>query len=569
MKQKQIIALVSATALAATALAGCGKTSEENTQTTAVSEAEGTAKEDLPLSKYPETVTVHLGGSMNSNAKIPDGMSYDDNSYTRLLKEDLNIEVAYDWVASSTDYDEKMNLCIGSNTIPELMNVNATQYRALLKYDMIQPLDQYFDDYASDALKGYVESGGEELKKCISNDKGEMMAIPAPNITAGGINEMWIRQDWLDNLGLEAPRTWDELVTVAEAFVTQDPDGNGEADTIGILGPSNSDHMNAIGGNQYGLDPLFSRFQSYPQYWLQDEDGTVKYGSIQPETRTALEKIQKLYTDKLIDPEMLVRNDSKEPLLAGKVGIFFGPWWCGYTVADATLAGEADWRAYFTPLAEDGNYYTHMAEPTTKYVVASKSCKNPEAAFKIINYLIASQQQWVADGITSTEMVTSDFYPLYNVYDNADEIEISYDVLTKYLAGEITMDDVDFSRHKLLKSDMEAVTELKKEPYDDFSLDNWNLDSDLAKTNLPRLVSILVGEAPSVNDKYVPVYNAYNGQTETMQTKWANLKKMEEETFAKIVMGKADISEFDTFVENWKNQGGDQILKEINDELGK
>ena len=48
-----------------------------------------------------------------------------------------------------------------------------------------------------------------------------------------------------------------------------------------------------------------------------------------------------------------------------------------------------------------------------------------------------------------------------------------------------------------------------------------------------------------------------------------DLKKMEEETFAKIIMGKADISEFDTFVENWKNQGGDQILKEINDELSK
>ena len=569
MKQKRIIALVSATALVATALAGCGKTSEENTQKTAVGEAEGTAKEDLPFSKYAETVTVHLGGSMNPNAKIPDGMSYEDNSYTRFLKDDLNIKVVYDWVASSSDYDEKMNLCIGSGTIPEMMNVNATQYRALLKYDMIQPLDQYFEDYASDALKGYVESGGEELKKCISNDKGEMMAIPAPNITASGINEMWIRQDWLDNLGLEVPRTWDEMAAVAEAFVTQDPDGNGEADTIGILGPGNSDHMNAIGGNQFGLDPLFSSFQSYPQYWLQDEDGTVKYGSIQPETRTALEKIQKLYTDKLIDPEMLVRSNCQEAVLSGKVGIFFGPWWCGYTVGDATLAGEADWRAYFTPLSEDGNYYTHMAEPTTKYVVASKSCKNPEAAFKIINNEIANEQQWIADGITSTEISTADLYPLFNVYDNADEIETSYDALTKYLAGEITMDDVDFSRHKLLKGDMEAVTELKKEPYDDFSLDKWNLDSDLAKTQLPRLVSILVGEAPSVNDKYIPVYNAYNGQTETMQAKWANLKKMEEETFAKIVMGKADISEFDTFVENWKNQGGDQILKEINDELGK
>ena len=568
MKQKRIIALVSATALVATALAGCGKTSEENTQKTAVGEAEGTAKEDLPFSKYAETVTVHLGGSMNPNAKIPDGMSYEDNSYTRFLKDDLNIKVVYDWVASSSDYDEKMNLCIGSGTIPEMMNVNATQYRALLKYDMIQPLDQYFEDYASDKLKGFVKSGGEELKKCITNDKGEMMAIPAPSMMVGEMNEMWIRQDWLDKLGLEAPRTWDEMVKVAEAFVTQDPDGNGEDDTIGILGPGNSNHINDIGDNQFGLDPLFCSFQSYPQYWLQDEDGTVKYGSIQPETRTALEKIQKLYTDKLIDPEMLVRSNCQETLLSGKVGIFFGPWWSGYTFADATLAGEADWRAYFTPLSEDGNYYTHMPDPTSKYVVVSKSCKNPEAAFKMISYLVANEQHWTDDGITSSDMSCADFYPLWNGYDNADEIEVSTETLEKYLAGEITMDD-DFSQHKLLKSDMEAVKELKKEPYDDFSLDKWNLDSDLAKTNLPRLVSLLVGGAPYVNDKYIPVYNAYSGQTETMQAKWANLKKMEEETFAKIIMGKADISEFDTFVKNWKSQGGDQILKEINDELSK
>ena len=569
MKQKRIIALVSATALVATALAGCGKTSEENTQKTAVGEAEGTAKEDLPFSKYAETVTVHLGGSMNPNAKIPDGMSYEDNSYTRFLKDDLNIKVVYDWVASSSDYDEKMNLCIGSGTIPEMMNVNATQYRALLKYDMIQPLDQYFEDYASDKLKGFVKSGGEELKKCITNDKGEMMAIPAPSMMVGEMNEMWIRQDWLDKLGLEAPRTWDEMVKVAEAFVTQDPDGNGEDDTIGILGPGNSNHINDIGDNQFGLDPLFCSFQSYPQYWLQDEDGTVKYGSIQPETKTALEKIQKLYTDKLIDPEMLVRSNCQETLLSGKVGIFFGPWWSGYTFADATLAGEADWRAYFTPLSEDGNYYTHMPDPTSKYVVVSKSCKNPEAAFKMISYLVANEQHWTDDGITSSDMRCDDFYPLWNGYDNADEIEVSTETLEKYLAGEITMDDVDFSQHKLLKSDMEAVKELKKEPYDDFSLDKWNLDSDLAKTNLPRLVSLLVGGAPYVNDKYIPVYNAYSGQTETMKAKWANLKKMEEETFAKIIMGKADISEFDTFVKNWKSQGGDQILKEINDELSK
>ena len=157
---------------------------------------------------------------------------------------------------------------------------------------------------------------------------------------------MWIRQDWLDNLGLEAPRTWDEMVAVAEAFVNEDPDGNGENDTIGILGPANSDYVNGNGGNRYGLDPLFSAFQSYPKYWLKDDSGNVVYGSITEETRTALEKVAGLYADGLIDTEILVRNDSSEPLLAGKVGIFFGPWWCGYTVGDATLAQEADWQAH-------------------------------------------------------------------------------------------------------------------------------------------------------------------------------------------------------------------------------
>ena len=39
-----------------------------------------------------------------------------------------------------------------------------------------------------------------------------------------------------------------------------------------------------------------------------------------------------------------------------------------------------------------------MAEPTSKYVVASKECKNPEAAFKIINYLIEYQQSWMGEG---------------------------------------------------------------------------------------------------------------------------------------------------------------------------
>ena len=85
-----------------------------------------------------------------------------------------------------------MNLCIGSNTIPELMNVNAEQYRALLKYDLIQPIGTYYEDYASDKLKSYVESGGEALQKVICNEDGDDGDSGTQHYSRR-CNEMWIR----------------------------------------------------------------------------------------------------------------------------------------------------------------------------------------------------------------------------------------------------------------------------------------------------------------------------------------------------------------------------------------
>ncbi|MFS6554331.1 hypothetical protein VPJ68_02290, partial [Parabacteroides distasonis] len=49
----------------------------------------------------------------------------------------------------------------------------------------------------------------------------------------GDINDyvpdyLYIRQDWLDNLGLEMPHTIDELYDVLTAFKEQDANGNGD-----------------------------------------------------------------------------------------------------------------------------------------------------------------------------------------------------------------------------------------------------------------------------------------------------------------------------------------------------
>ncbi len=510
------------------------------------------------LQPFEETITIKMGHGLDPNTNFAEGETVENSRYVQWLKDDMNIDVQYDWICSSTDFGQKMNLCIGSNTLPDAMNVGQSQFLAMLKYDQIQPLTDIFEEYASDRLKQYVRSGGEALMEAISLD-GEMYAIPAPNLTASGVNTMWIRQDWLDELNLEAPRTVDEVFDVAKKFVDAKMGGD---NTIGIVGPASGDQLTGRGGNRWGLDPIFGAYESYPEYWLQGDGGEVLYGSVQPQTKEALAKLAEMYAAGAIDPEVFVRSDALEPVTSGRAGIFFGPWWCGYTVDRVTLDGSQEWGAYLAPLAGDGKFYSPMADPTSSYVCVRKGYEHPEAAVKIINYLIANEQEWTDKGMTA-DTSTAAVYPLFNVYDNADEIEYSYEWLKKFNLGEVKKEDVDVTGRKLLRNDLDAIEVMKLEPKDDFSLEYWDLDNEMADANIPRLVSIMIGTRPLVEEGYEPVYNVFSGQTDTMAAKWSNLQKLEEETFAKIILGQAPIDEFDNFVTKWYAEGGQEIVDEV------
>lgn len=560
MKMKKVMAVLMCAAMALSATA-CGSTPAANESSSAAGESSGGVETSSGADEAGEqsddgVITLSIGFGLDPTTVFEDGETIEDNRYLDWIREDLNIQVVYDWVCSSSDYAQKMNLCIAGNDLPDAMNVGQTQYLAMLNYDQLQPITDVFEEYASDMLKQYIASGGDALMEAVSKD-GEMYAIPAPNITAGGVTEMWIRQDWLDELGLEVPRTVDEVMNVAKAFVDNKMGGE---DTIGIVGPSNNGELVAVGSNLWGLDPIFGAYQSYPEYWLRDEDNNVIYGSVQPETKEALAKLAEMYAAGAIDPAVFTRSDSKEPVTAGQVGIFFGPWAAGYSLWGVIMAGTDDWQAYLAPLAADGNFYSPMADPTSFYVCVSKDCEHPEAAIQIINYLIENEQKWIDEGVA---LSTAPVYPLYNAYDNADEIDYSYIWLKKVNDGEVAAEDVDVTGRKLLASDLEGLLALKLEPKDDFSIKYWDYESDKVKTNLVRQICIMVGARPIVEEGYIPIENIYSGVTDTMSQKWANLQTLEEQTFAKIILGDASIDEFDTFVERWYAEGGQEIIDEI------
>ncbi len=113
-----------------------------------------------------------------------------------------------------------------------------------------------------------------------------------PNIYKAERKGIFIRTDWLDNLGLEMPTTWEEFYNVAHAFTYDDPDGNGINDTFGLTG-------DGMGTLRY----FFSSTGVSNIYWNKDADGNWFFGPMDDRNIEILEWLRKMYEDGSIDPD--------------------------------------------------------------------------------------------------------------------------------------------------------------------------------------------------------------------------------------------------------------------------
>ena len=79
-----------------------------------------------PLGKYPETVIYTLGKVAGANnANLPVGDTYEDNAYTRYLKNVLNIQNENVFALEADgSYEEALEAAISDRDIPDVMVVN-------------------------------------------------------------------------------------------------------------------------------------------------------------------------------------------------------------------------------------------------------------------------------------------------------------------------------------------------------------------------------------------------------------------------------------------------------------
>ncbi|MFD2333433.1 extracellular solute-binding protein [Cohnella sp. GCM10020058] len=538
----------------ATASGSASATASSSATASATASASPSATDgEVGFAKYDPPIEVTTVRSTDSTIKFAAGDSLDSNIWTKIFEEQYGIKVKNQWVVDAGQYHQKLNVSIASGDLPDFVEVNREEMKRLVDADMLEDLTGIFDQYASKDLKDMLAQDGGVGIKAATFD-GKLYGVPR-TFANGGISTaemIYVRTDWLQKLNLPEPKTMDDLIKTAKAFATQDPDGNGKNDTVG-LGVDNA----FFDYGQGSLRGFINGFHAYPNIWVKDASGNLVFGSTQPQVKQALAALQDLYKAGAIDKEFGVKPSSKiaEEIGAGKIGLAYG------FVADVYIQNvnhtndpKAQWKVLPLVSADADKATPQLFDTANSFYVVKKGTKNPEAAIKLANIYVKHRYMtdygdkvnpFVTD--PATKIMASKFAPVISdpMNYNLDNYRQVQQYLKEGDASKVTLN---------AKLGAEGLQKFK------------DGDDTLWQGNL------LLGEGGSygVVDYYDQngggVYDQFQlSATPTMADKLPTLKKKEMETFTKIIMGDASVDEFDKFVADFGKLGGDAITKEINE----
>ncbi|MDF2935393.1 MAG: hypothetical protein K0Q90_766 [Paenibacillaceae bacterium] len=373
--KKRVASAAALCVLAGAVLAGCSDKGTGEAAPSPAASAAGTAAAD-PYASLPKAVSFSMfdRGSVSS-----DEGTYENNRWVKWIREQSGIDVKVVPVPRNQAQD-KLNVLIASKQAPDLIwEYDRNYIGKLITQGAIQPVDQYIEKYST-SYKKYLQEH-PELKPYLTFE-GKMYAVATERTLDSIANHgMWIRQDWLDKLGLKTPTTMDELITVAKAFKDQDPDGNGKADTTPLVGSTTFDAysaMNAAINNQWYL-----------------EDGKMKYGATLDRFGDTLALEKQMYEAGLVDKEYLTDKNfqrANQLWTTGKAGIYVASWGSGAMEVHIRDMWKNVPDANPVPLepvsTKNGRFGLYQETAPFIFVAFNKEMQNPKAAVEYLDWLV-------------------------------------------------------------------------------------------------------------------------------------------------------------------------------------
>lgn len=512
-----------------------------------------------PFTKMPELVEWTTGIALPSDTKMPEGEDWENNDVQKWFTDNLNVKPHVIWTTSDQNFafEQKINLLIAANDIPDVLGINVEPFGVnilskLVKADMIQDMTQVYDDYGSATLKENMAKGGPGVFDAVTYG-GKLFAIPSVSDVETAIPVMWTRQDWLDKAGLTEPQTLDDVETLVKAFQAS----NG-------AGPLPS-QQNMYLADTASFDFVFGAYNAYPGSWIKGPDGSIVYGSVQPEVKAALGRLAKWYADGIIDKEFMLKDGTKavEAVANGKAGIFMGAWWSTWWPLPDAMKNDptAVWTATVLK-GSDGIAHAKGYGVIRSFVVVKKGFKYPEAIMKSINQYeecslknVDWYNKLIFDAGAKYSGISLTLCPVFNAgAKDPHEITARYNDIMEVLDGKKDVSAEVAETQAQVKSirQLQAATDKLA----DMGL--WSLGNQF-----------MIGAKALVKNPVQQTLPAFIGTTDLKEKLKVILEDMEKKEFLEIITGKKLVDDFDRFVAEWKAAGGDAIAAEINNMAGK
>lgn len=301
-----------------------------------------------------------------------------DAAFATYLEDLTNVRVDFVEMIESNGAQEKFNLILASGDLPDILiphgSITAQQVFLHGSNGTFLPLN----DLIEQRMPSLKQRLGEapEIRARLTMPDGNIYAFP--DVEANCFHcqfsaKLWVYQPWVEKLGLKwPPETTEELYQTFKAFKTQDPNGNGQADEIPILGAVDGWRQDPF---TFLMNPFI--FTSHPYganygAFLERSPSDVRFVANTPEWREGLKFMRRLYAEGLLGDESFVwkrqegmaavENPDKE-----LVGSFPAGWF-----GMMTLNGAGTGRfAHFQPIAPvagpTGLRQTTFFPPTMRY----------------------------------------------------------------------------------------------------------------------------------------------------------------------------------------------------------
>lgn len=351
----------------------------------------------LPITDETVTISYFLGYETSGLSYIKDS-NLENQQVWQWLEENTGVDFDLT-VVDKTSETDKFNLMIASGEYTDLMNISdyAAGAEAAYNEDIIIDLAEYIDSNMPNysALINadqnvYAEVQDADMFLCIYPIKDQ-------NANPGGIGT-FVRMDWLDDLGLDVPTTYDELTDVLTAFKNE----KGATEPMSMFNTVSMQNGLLIGGfgsmAELGADAMGSDFSAS----FYQEDGTVVYGAIQDGTRKYLSWLHELYEKGLINFENMQNRDvnpfsdlNAGAAANGSTGYIFTnqPFGGNYsTMAAENGDTDCNWWPVQDVAETSGQtipFYeeTSLVDTTGAAKISiSSQCKNVEVALQLLDY---------------------------------------------------------------------------------------------------------------------------------------------------------------------------------------